>query len=519
MATILRIPAEADEKAGAVELLAAAERPTHAVQFYDEAAALFESVGKFLGEGLETGEHVVVIATPAHRDGIARCIDADTFDRAVARRQLTMLDAHETLSTFMTGGSVDASRFRATLARIIDAARATTPGARIRAFGEMVDVLWRAGRSSEALRLEELWGEASARDAFTLLCAYATGSLSDGHAPHGLDAVCARHTHVLADDASALRPIAARDDASALRPIAARDDASALRPIAARDDATMSSLEEHVRALENELRHRRGLEVALREALRERTRVEAELLESVSRERTARATAEENDRFKEQFLAILGHDLRNPLNTILTTARLMIMRGELTQESGRRLERLITSGVRMQRMIEQILDVTCDRLSGGVPITREPEQDVAGVAATVVEEARLTHPTARIELQIDGACAAPVDAERLTQVVRTLVGNAIVHGSPDSPVRVRIGAHADAVRVEVHNGGPPIAAADRALLFEPFKRNRKSNGPSEGLGLGLYIAERIVRAHDGALELDSTAEGGTLFRVTLPRAP
>ena len=519
MATILRIPAEADEKAGAVELLAAAERPTHAVQFYDEAAALFESVGKFLGEGLETGEHVVVIATPAHRDGIARCIDADTFDRAVARRQLTMLDAHETLSTFMTGGSVDASRFRATLARIIDAARATTPGARIRAFGEMVDVLWRAGRSSEALRLEELWSEASARDSFTLLCAYSTGSLSDGRAPHGLEAVCARHTHVLANDASALRPIAPRDDASALRPIAPRDDASALRPIAPREGATTSSLEERVRALENELRHRRGLEAALREALRERTRVEAELLESVNRERTARATAEENDRFKEQFLAILGHDLRNPLSTILTTARLMIMRGELTQESGRRLERVITSGVRMQRMIEQILDVTCDRLNGGVPIVREPEQDVADVAAKVVEEARLTHPTARIELQIDGACTAPVDTERLTQVVRTLVGNAVVHGSPDAPVRVRLVAHADAVCVEVHNGGPPIAAADRALLFEPFKRNRKSNGPSEGLGLGLYIAERIVRAHDGTLELDSTAEGGTLFRVTLPRAP
>ncbi|MCW5835294.1 MAG: HAMP domain-containing histidine kinase, partial [Labilithrix sp.] len=279
------------------------------------------------------------------------------------------------------------------------------------------------------------------------------------------------------------------------------------------------ALEDRMRSLETELRHRRGLEVALREALRERGRVEAELRESVSRERAARATAEENDRFKEQFLAILGHDLRNPLNTILTTARLMILRGELAQESARRLERVITSGVRMQRMIEQILDVTCDRLSGGVPIAREPAQDVAAVVSKVIEDALQTHPTARVEQQVDGPCTAAVDSERLGQVLRTLVGNAIVHGASDSPVRVRIVARADAVRIEVHNGGPPIDPADRALLFEPFKRSRKSKGPSEGLGLGLYIAERIVRAHDGALEVESSAEGGTLFRITLPRFP
>ena len=138
----------------------------------------------------------------------------------------------------------------------------------------------------------------------------------------------------------------------------------------------MNFLQQRARSLESEIARRKELETALRDALRERTRIEEDLRASVKREQAARVRAEANDAFKEVFLGILGHDLRNPLNTVLTTARLMTMRRELPPESQKRLGRIITSGVRMQKMIEQILDVapvtgwpTASRSSGRRPRT------------------------------------------------------------------------------------------------------------------------------------------------------
>lgn len=489
MGTIIRLPSASRDGSGTVKLLSEAAHLAHAVHFYEEPSILFENVAKFLAAGLDAGDRVIAIATPAHREGITRCLGAASVAHGLASRQLTLLDAHETLSAFMVHDEVDPDRFRAVLEGVLEPLRADAPNARIRTFGEMVDVLWKDGNSNAALRLEELWNEAAREHSFTLLCAYVMGNFyGETNAP-GFTEVCARHTHVLSTEMIG----------------------SASLP-----RTREGALEEHIRSLETELHHRKGLEVALREALRDRSRVEAELRESVARERSARARAEANDRFKEQFLAVLGHDLRNPLNTILTTTRLMVMRAELSQESNRRLDRVISSGVRMQRMIEQILDVTSDRLSDGIPIVREPAQDVAGLAAKVVAEVRLAHPTRHLELLVDGACIAAIDPERIEQVLRTLVANAVAHGA-ESPVRVSVAASERTVRIEVHNGGLPIDAAQRALLFDPFKRDRKTKGRSEGLGLGLYIAERIVQAHDGTLELQSSIESGTRFRVALPR--
>jgi signal transduction histidine kinase len=460
----------------------------HAVQFYEEPEALFTSVSRFLSDGLEAGDSLIVIATAAHRDGIMRRLDRHAVTRAIEAEQVILLDAHETLALFMVDDNIDADRFRNTLEALVERHRRGAPDIGIRAFGEMVDVLWRAGNSTAALRLEELWSEASRRHSFQLLCAYGN-FFGEQPASSGFAEVCASHTHVL--------PL---------------DDGP---PLSERE----ISLEQRIRALETELHHRKRLEVALRVALRDRSRVEAELRASIHREREARAKAEENDHFKEQFLGMLGHDLRNPLNTVLTTTRLMVMRAELTTESTKRLERVITSGVRMQRMIEQILDVTCDRLDDGIPVVREPQQDIAAIATAVVEDARVAHPSRRIDLLVDGRCHATVDRERIEQVLKTLIGNALTHGAGDRPVRVMVAALEHRASIEVHNHGSPIDEEDRALLFDPFRRTRKTKGPSEGLGLGLYISKCIVIAHGGRIEVDSSVESGTRFRVTLPRDP
>jgi signal transduction histidine kinase len=487
-------------------LLAASPPNTHAVQFYEDPAALFQTVGTFVSAGLEADECVVIIATAAHREGFLAQLDEAVVDAARASGQLTLLDAHETLARFMVGGMPDPDLFREVLNQLVARLRATTPTQRVRAFGEMVDVLWRGHNAKAAIRLEELWELAVKEHSLSLLCAYVMGNFyREGDAAHFIE-VCSNHSHVFPTE-----QFVELDDPDAR-----------LREI--------SLLQQRAKALENEVLHRKELEVALREALRDRSRVEEALRLSVKREQDARAKAEQNDAFKEEFVGILGHDLRNPLNTILTTARLMTMRKELPPESHKRLERVVLSGVRMQRMIEQILDVTRDRLSSGIPVDRQPEQDIVALVTSIVDEIRLAHPTRLIELHTSGRCVASIDRDRIEQVVSNLVGNAIAHGDPEKPVLVEVSEQRpassgggvrktiDAVCIGVHNHGPPIDASFVPLLFDPFRRARKAAGPSDGLGLGLYISHRIVRAHEGTITVESSADAGTRFQVTLPRA-
>jgi hypothetical protein len=222
------------------------------------------------------------------------------------------------------------------------------------------------------------------------------------------------------------------------------------------------------------------------------------------------------DTFRDLFIGILGHDLRNPLNTIMMAARMMSMRGELSPENESMLARLIASGVRIQRMIDQLLDMTRARLAGGIPIARGGEQDVVTIVMKIIDELRTVHPRRAIHLFADGPCAASVDADRIEQVVSNLVTNALAHGEPSKPVTVRVTEDDHAVRIGVHNQGDPIDPSFVPLLFNPFAR-KEQRGRSDGLGLGLYIAERIVFMHGGKIEVESSPETGTRFDVTLPK--
>jgi signal transduction histidine kinase len=132
------------------------------------------------------------------------------------------------------------------------------------------------------------------------------------------------------------------------------------------------------------------------------------------------------------------------------------------------------------------------------------------LVSRIVDELRAAHPSHVIELEGETAAEADVDADRFERVVSNLVGNAVTHGDPERPVRVRVGANG---RLTVCNQGPPIPAEFLAQLFDPFSRARKPEGRSDGLGLGLYISERIVRAHGGAIQVTSSLEAGTCFDV------
>ena len=222
--------------------------------------------------------------------------------------------------------------------------------------------------------------------------------------------------------------------------------------------------------------------------------------------------------FRETFLGVLGHDLRNPLSAILTTTRMLLRRVAVPKDIGPQLERIIRSGVRMQRMIDQLLDLTRARLAGGIPVSRSVlPLPLAPIVERIVDEVRGANPGHTIELVADETCAARIDADRFEQVVSNLVGNAVLHGDPSSPVRVALQLAGDDVRLRVENGGAPIDARFLPVLFNPFARDTKPPSRGSGLGLGLYISEQIVSAHGGRVHVESSSEEGTRFDVLLPR--
>jgi signal transduction histidine kinase len=192
------------------------------------------------------------------------------------------------------------------------------------------------------------------------------------------------------------------------------------------------------------------------------------------------------------------------------------MRREVPAESHKRLERVVASGVRMQRMIEQLLDVTRARLAGGVPVERGEPRDLVPLVGKIVDEVRASCPPPgrSIGLRAVGTCRLRIDPERVSQMVATLVGNAVMHGDPHAPVQVEVTEEVDAVRLTVVNGGT-IPPATMSALFDPFRRANLREAGSDGLGLGLFIAQCIVRSHGGALTVES-GDGTTRFEAVFP---
>jgi len=141
---------------------------------------------------------------------------------------------------------------------------------------------------------------------------------------------------------------------------------------------------------------------------------------------------------------------------------------------------------------------------------------LAPLVTKIVDEIRAVHPSAKIELLMDGGCVAHVDPDRFEQVVSNLVDNAVTHGDVTRPILIVMACRAGEVTLAIQNHGAPIPRDAIPLLFNPFARVEKPAGRSAGLGLGLYISERIIDAHGGTLSVDSSAETGTKFTIALP---
>lgn len=219
---------------------------------------------------------------------------------------------------------------------------------------------------------------------------------------------------------------------------------------------------------------------------------------------------------REQFIAVLGHDLRNPLASISACMDLL-ERKPSDEKAGNLVAIVHKSVLRMSRLIDDVLDLTRGRLGGGIPLARDSDGSLATVLRQVADELVASWPQRRIDAEFDLREAVYCDHGRIGQLCSNLVGNAITHGAPDRPILVRGTAGGGVFRLTVANGGAPIPPATAERLFQPFFRGMA--GPNQqGLGLGLYIAAEIARAHGGDLSVVSNPEE-TCFTFQMPSAP
>ena len=235
--------------------------------------------------------------------------------------------------------------------------------------------------------------------------------------------------------------------------------------------------------------------------------------------RVSNARRAQTESTRAQLLAMLGHDLRDPLNSI-NMAGMVLEKTDGVGNKGTLGKRIQSSSNRMQRMIGQVLDMS--RIDRGLSLGIDLHPvDLAALVEDMVEEARLAYPTIVYDLHTVGPAFVLADAGRLGQVISNLLSNARHHGEPNQPITIRLAPQGGAglAVLEIANAGAPIPAETEAALFNPFKRSSLNNPRNRtGMGLGLYIAQQIVREHEG--EIDYRHENGrVIFAVRLPLAP
>lgn len=222
---------------------------------------------------------------------------------------------------------------------------------------------------------------------------------------------------------------------------------------------------------------------------------------------------QENAELREQFIAVLGHDLRNPLASMVAATR-MLRREPQSVKAVRILDLMSGSVVRMSGLIDNVLDFAHGRLGSGIALNRNADQPLEPILLQVVDELRSSHPDRAIETNFTLADPVNCDQNRIGQLASNLLGNALTHGAADQLIRVRATTHNGTMELWVSNGGAAIPKETMARLFQPFFRGEASAN-LKGLGLGLYIASEVARAHGGQLSVSSTTEE-TRFTFVMP---
>jgi signal transduction histidine kinase len=438
----------------------------HVVQFYEDSAFLSDVVVQFLDAGFQLGEPAVVIATEAHRTRFAQRLKARGVDveRSCEEGRLVLLDARRTLNGFMVEGLPDWNRFKSIIGPVLHQIHRSAGEACVRAYGEMVDLLWKDGNPRAALLLEEQWNELGREHSFSLLCAYSMGNFRTHEDARAFQAVCSAHSHVVPTEKYSC----------------AESSSARLREV--------SDLQQRAQALEAEIEHRK--------------RVEKELLEAL--------------KLRDDFLSIAGHELKTPLTALhLQVYSLLCMaqeRGDAQQKET--LGRARRQTARLTALADELLDVA--RLSAGRLTLQLEECDLSALVHEVLDRSTETVAQARCQLQVDlePRVMGRWDRFRLEQVMGNLLSNALRYGA-GSPVEVGVSTSRNRARLSVRDYGIGIPPEDQARIFDRFERAVSSRNYG-GLGLGLWISRQVVEAHGGVIRVESEPGNGATFIVELP---
>jgi len=445
----------------------------HFVQFYDDERLILEGVDAFIRGGLADGAGAIVIATAPHLEELERQWTAQGVDVEAARRgrHYVPLEARETLARIVVDGRPDAGLFAAVVEPIV--AEVAGRQRRVVAFGEMVSLLWEQGRHGAAVQLEVLWNDLALRHDFELLCAYRLPAGADVPSEMLLK-VCTEHTRVVPSD---------------------RVAAPELMPGLL---AEVRELRRAIRALELELHHRRQIEQVL-------ARREQEL--------------DDFDRHKDEFLAMLGHELRNPLAPIrnITAVLRRTAGGDSAQhEMCAMLERQVQH---MTKLLDDLLDVSRIR-QGKFRILREPV-DVSTVVASAVETSRPLLDARRHTLRLalpSEAVRVLGDVTRLVQMLGNLINNAAKYTPDGGEITISAVGRGSTVELRVADTGAGMTPEMLPLIFDLFVQAERTMDRSQGgLGIGLTLVRTIAELHEGnVLALSAGLGKGSEFIVSLP---
>lgn len=429
---------------------------THLVQFYDREEFLTATVTDYIAAGLRSGEPAIVIATPEHR----RAFEA----RLGASARVTFLDAATLIARFMNGPAVDDERFLTTIGALLEETSGGT--SRVRAYGEMVSLLWRDGHPEAAVRVEELWNELATLYPFSLLCAYPLDVFSSESDPRLFAHVCGAHAKVFPAETY---------NRSA-------DDDTRLRQVA-------------------ELQQRAAALAA------ENTRLQE--------------LAQHANRTRDEFLATLSHELRTPLTAILGWSKMLLL-GSLDADTSRTaLETIERSAKCQASLIDDLLDLN-RVITGCLSLQSEPV-DLRDAVARAVETVRLAASARAIVVRAgypQEPCIVTGDAARLQQLAWNLVSNAVKFSWPGGEVVVAVERDGDSVRLTVRDAGRGIVPEFLPYVFEPLRQGDGASTRSHnGLGLGLAMVKYLTELHGGTVSAASDGHGaGATFTVILPLA-
>jgi PAS domain S-box-containing protein len=218
--------------------------------------------------------------------------------------------------------------------------------------------------------------------------------------------------------------------------------------------------------------------------------------------------------FEKWILAIVGHDIRNPLGSILLAAHAMQMAPDATLLVKKQAQIVTRGAKRIENIVGDLLDLSRTRDGGGISVSPKPA-DLRSMCQQIIEELRALAQGREIRFDCDADGRGEWDEPRILQAISNIASNAVQHGTPGSPVRVRLAGDDQRVAIEVVNEGT-IPGDVLPRIFEPFRSGRHHGSRGEGLGLGLFIANAIAHAHGGGVEVDSSG-GETMFRLVLPR--